>query len=407
MREAQQFATNSRHLFELWRELVRREAGPEVDTKISARLTPGDYQRYLKDPQRPVLFAQLRQAQLAGHDMDRVLDYVTQDSFRGARSVAAVIHGRVADMDLGEGGTSRNWTERTPSAGQSPPDELRLATQETAAALDHRQRELGLKLAAKPEPWTVRYLGMPPEEPGRLRDDWAARAGRAASYREAAGHTDPEQAVGPAPRNNPELAEAHLSAMNALEMQHEEATARAMDRGSLESRVEHYERARAWAPPEVGQELETATQAEQDAAAQAEAARVRGDEELAASAQALRETMAAERDRMEVERAAREEWDEATTLERERAAAAADELERRGEGPAREPDRPEPEPARQEEADRPGPGELDEPMTQAEADRLQHEVEAAMYEAERAEAAWQEPEISQPEAEIDAPELEV
>ena len=36
---------------------------------------------------------------------------------------------------------------------------------------------------------------MPPPEAGTLRDDWIARAGTAASYREAVGHTDPETAL--------------------------------------------------------------------------------------------------------------------------------------------------------------------------------------------------------------------
>ena len=200
-----------------------------------------------------MLLAELRGAEAAGHDVDQVLDEVTRQSFTGARSIAAVLHGRVRKLDLPAGRTT-TWEERMPKAwreqaareaetgrddpeGPRPPSERRtLAGVGTASDLTVRRLELGAAAADKPPAWAVRYLGMPPREPGRLRDDWISRVGLVASYREAAGHTDPEQAVGPAPVGQPVLREAYRASVAALEMAEEER-ARDLPQRDLEARV--------------------------------------------------------------------------------------------------------------------------------------------------------------------------
>ena len=48
----------------------------------------------------------------------------------------------------------------------------------------------------------------PPAEPGTLQEDWERRAGIVESYREAAGITDPAQAIGPVPSGQAQLREA-------------------------------------------------------------------------------------------------------------------------------------------------------------------------------------------------------
>jgi conjugative relaxase-like TrwC/TraI family protein len=400
IRDAQDWAGSSRHLFTLWQALVRRESAPAIDSGLASRLPDAAYERYLRDPQRPVLQRQLREAELAGHDVGEILERVTQDGYEGARSIAAVLHGRVEALRLPGGGESRTWAERTPDrGGQSPPEpEWRQALEETVTALDHRQAELGAQLADNPEPWAVRYLGMPPREAGPLRDDWTARAGVAASYREAAGHEDPEQAVGPYPAANPELAEAWRSSVRALEM-HEEEPARAAARGELESRVQVYERTQAHAP-QPPKDLEATAQAERDAAAQAEAARQQQDAQMAASAEALRQIMASEQARLQVRQAARDEWEEATAPEREAAQAATTELDRRGPAVVPEPE-PEPEPVRDE---------IDENLARIdramEAQAAEREEQAQALAAQEAMRPWEPPEVSQPER-VAEPEQEL
>ncbi len=93
---------------------------------------------------------------------------------------------------------------------------------------------------------------MPPKEAGLQRDDWIARAGIAASYREAVGHTDPEKAVGEFPKGAPELQEAWKASLRALEIQDERV--RGLDQGELEARVQEYGRAWSGHPADVSRE---------------------------------------------------------------------------------------------------------------------------------------------------------
>jgi hypothetical protein len=127
---------------------------------------------------------------------------------------------------------------------------------ELAAGLDEWRRELGERLAVKPEPWLTRYLGvLSPDASPALREEYVQRAGTAASYREARGITDPQQAVSFGPHPEPELAAMQRDTFQALEIADEHAEIRAMSRGELEARVLQGERAQATAPPDVSGRL--------------------------------------------------------------------------------------------------------------------------------------------------------
>ena len=78
---------------------------------------------------------------------------------------------------------------------------------------------------------------MPPAEPGALREDWERRAAIVESYREAAGITDPAQAIGPVPSGQAQLREAFHASVVALELPDDQALLRAMGRGELEAQV--------------------------------------------------------------------------------------------------------------------------------------------------------------------------
>jgi conjugative relaxase-like TrwC/TraI family protein len=453
IREAQAWTTNSQRLFEIFDELSRQESYPAFEAALKARLGEGEYQRYLTDPQREVLLAELRSAEAAGHDVDQVLDEVTRQSFEGARSIAAVLHGRVTKLDLPSGRTT-SWEERMPKAwreqaareaerdgpeGPRPPAEGRaLAGVGTASDLTVRRLELGAAAADKPPVWAVRYLGMPPREPGRLRGDWINRVGLVASYRESAGHTDPEQAVGPAPVGKPVLREAYRASVAALEMQEEERV-RVLPQRDLEARVREYGRAVAWAPQQVGADLEATTRAEQDTLRQAEAAAWRRDmQEIARGAVELAAQLAERRAGLAEIAAARDAWQAHHAGPQERAREAAAELDRRGiqhEDPAPQAAAAEAEPAREPEQPQPDPRGADidrhiaqarqatariaaerEQARQAEAERtdLEHSTSRAQPEAEAPQAQpWQAGQATaQPERERavqasrDAPEAE-
>jgi hypothetical protein len=104
------------------------------------------------------------------------------------------------------------WEQRTPASAPAVAREL-------AARLDDRVRALGERMAASPPPWLARQLGViAPDASPALREEYTRRAGLAAAYREAAGITNPDQAVSLEPhRGNPELENMRMAVFTALE----------------------------------------------------------------------------------------------------------------------------------------------------------------------------------------------
>ena len=150
-------------------------------------------------------------------------------------------------------------------------------------------------MAASPQPWLVRQLGVIiPDASPALRDEYTRRAGLAAAYREAAGITNPHQAVSLEPhRGNPELENIRKAVFTALEIRDEAEILRGLHRGELEARVLAGERALASAPPDVSGTLRVTAQAEPDALRQSADAEVQHDQTGAASAKTLARQMAA------------------------------------------------------------------------------------------------------------------
>jgi len=202
---------------------------------------------------------------------------------------------------------------------------------ELAAGLDARARALGDQLAASPEPWLAKQLGvLAPQASPLLRADYTRRAAAAAAYREAAGITDPGQAIAPEPhRGNPELDHLRQAAIRALEIRDETETVRRMTPGELEARILAGDRAVASAPPDVSRDLRLTAQAEADAWQQAADAQTSHDPAGSADAAALARHMAARRDQLEAASARYETWAADTSGKREAAGNARAELERR------------------------------------------------------------------------------
>jgi hypothetical protein len=187
-------------------------------------------------------------------------------------------------------------------------------------------------MAASPEPWLARQLGvLAPGASLALREEYTRRAGTAAAYREAAGITNPDQAVSPDPhRNQPELEAMRKAVFAALEIRDEADILRGLDRGELEARVLQGERARAAAPPYVSSQLRLTAQAEADALQQSADAETQHDHSGAASATALAARLAAKRQRLEADNARYEQWSADTCATRDTAGKATAELQRRG-----------------------------------------------------------------------------
>ena len=196
IRQAQEWAGGTGHLLTLWSAAVRQTLHPDIDQQIKARLTESEAWRYDREHSRQALHQRLRAAQLAGHDISALIDQITAAPMDRARSISSVLHYRLQRLALPDLRHDATWAQRTPAS--APP-----VAHELAAALDDRARALGERLAASPEPWLARHLGvLAPGASPALREEYTRRAGIAAAYREAAGITNPDQAVSPraAPR---------------------------------------------------------------------------------------------------------------------------------------------------------------------------------------------------------------
>ena len=282
IRQAQDWAGGTGHLLTLWSAATRHTLHPQIDERIKARLTESEACRYERDHSRKALEQRLRAAQLAGHDIGALIDRITAAPMDRARSISSVLHGRLQRLALPDLRHDVTWAQRTPAGAPA-------AARELAAALDDRARALGEGMAASPEPWLACQLGvLAPGASPALREEYTRRAGTAAAYREAAGITNPDQAVSLGPhRGNPELEAMRKTALAALEIRDEADIMRGLDRGELEARALQGERGRAAAPPDVSSQLRLTAQAEADAHQQSAAAQTRHNYTGAASATAL------------------------------------------------------------------------------------------------------------------------
>ena len=326
IRQAQDWAGGTGHLLTLWSAAVRQTLYPDIDEQIKARLTESEAWRYNREPSRQALQQQLRAAQFAGHDTSALVGQITAAPMDGAQSISSVLHGRLQRLGLPQlAGHDHTWSQRTPASAPAVAHKL-------AAGLDARARALGDKLTISPEPWLARNLGvLAPGASPALREEYARRAAAAAVYREAAGITDPQQAVSPdGHRGNPELEDMRQATIRALEIRNEADIMRGLTRGELEARILDAERTQNTAPPEVSSQLRLTAQAEADTWQQAAEATTQQDLALATSAKALASQIAAERQQLEAASTHYEEWSAATTGIRETAARAQAELDRRG-----------------------------------------------------------------------------
>jgi conjugative relaxase-like TrwC/TraI family protein len=325
MQAAQDYATHTGHLLELTEAFWRLDVVPKIDEMVRQRITPAEYQRYRRDPERPAFHQVLREHEIGGRRIEDVLDEITAEPLAGLRSVAAGLHGRAGKLPAPARGMTAGWAERAP----------RDATPEIetgARMMDARQAVLGEGLAARPPQWALDAWGMPPAEPGALRDDWQRRAALVESYREAAGITDPRQAIGPVPAGKAHLAEAFRASVRALELRDDAALLKAMNRGQLEAQVQGYVRAAAIAPPDVQAEIGDREHLAEEARIRGREAQAAGDVAAAQAAETEVHEHSQELARLAVADAARREWREATAAQEAMAREADAELRCRGIG---------------------------------------------------------------------------
>ena len=339
MRQELERAASLATLAPMWADVTRTHAIRRYERTVRSLLGTSEWQRYEQDAERGTLARLLRAAELAGHDVEDVLRRaIGVQDFGGARSIAAVLHGRVRRIvGSPEPRASASYAERTPAI--EDPDAERFA-HDLAAAMDERVSLLGNRAAVDRPVWALRYLGEVPTDPVE-RADWIWRAGEAAAYREERGYSHETEAIGPAPeRGSPEQRASWHAAYVALRMPDEAREVMAATDGELWARRAAYERETKWAPPYVAGELREAHLAEDTYRADAVRAWHRADAapDKAERAQAQREAeqssalaqeVGAYREALTEVDQARRRWHAVTELSRQQALVADTELRRR------------------------------------------------------------------------------
>ena len=170
IRQAQEQSGGTGHLLHLWSVATRQALYPDIDQRIKARLTESEAWRYDREHSRQALQQRLRAAQLTGHDITALIDQVTAAPMDRARSISSVLHFRLQELALPQlAAHDVTWAQRTPASAPAVAREL-------AAGLDDRVRALGERMAASPQPWLARQLGViAPDGSPALREQYTPR----------------------------------------------------------------------------------------------------------------------------------------------------------------------------------------------------------------------------------------
>jgi AAA domain len=331
IRQAQEWSGSTGHLANIWAAAMRDTVKETIDSKLKEGLAASEYQRYLREPQRQPLQDALTERELNGENLTTILERITSADLTGARSISAVLHGRLARIEKPRAHPS-TWTQRTP---ENAPQ----LAHEAAKAIDNRIAALGMRYAERPEPWLTRQLRAFPVHGSALEQDYLHRAGSAAAYREAAGINDPHQAVSPTPHiDNPVVERLRQDTITKLEFQKEEQLYQGMSRGELEAKELQARRAYAAGPKDVSAQLKDTAQAEADQRQAAIGAELDGDQATAKALHSLADLLGTQKTALEADHARHENWSAETAGRREDGAKARAELARRGQAPEAGPE---------------------------------------------------------------------
>jgi conjugative relaxase-like TrwC/TraI family protein len=324
IRQGQEWSASTGHLASIWAAATRDTVNETINAKLKERLAASEYQRYLREPQRQPLQHALTERELNGENLTTLIDRITSADLTGARSISAVLHGRLARIEK-SASTPSTWAQRT----------LENAPQlahEAAKAIDDRIAALGMRHAERPEPWLTSQLGAFPIHGSALeQQDYLHRAGSAAAYREAAEIDDPHQAVSLTPhKGDPVRERMRRDTITQLEIRDEEQPYRALTRGELEAKEQHARRAYAAAPKDVSAELKDTALAAADQRQAAVEAEAQGDEVTAKALHSLADLLGTQKTTLEADHARHENWSAQTAGLREEGGKACAELARRG-----------------------------------------------------------------------------
>lgn len=196
----------------------------------------------------------LRAVEQAGHDPELALyEAVGSQDLGGARSVAQVIHSRIATAYGDDLAPATDELGSVPPVGASEEYAQHLA--ELGAAAEVRRSELGAAAAQEPAGYLVDALGQVPED-ALERVEWEHKAGVVEAHREATGWSDEVEPIGPSPGlHSPERRASWHGAWSALGRPESTPEEHELSEGALRNRVAAWDREEAWLPAHVDEEM--------------------------------------------------------------------------------------------------------------------------------------------------------
>jgi hypothetical protein len=330
-------------LHAIWMDLTERADADRFHPVVRSALadTWGIGGGQLDTPTARWLYRTMRAVELAGEDPAlAVRSAVASRDLSGARDIPAVIDARLRQSVHGLAPRSGfRWSDRAPQVADP---EIKDYLAELAAVMEERRERIGAHAAEASAPWAVNALGPVPDDPGE-RVLWREGASAVGAYRELFGYDDERQPIGPEPvADHPDKRALWHDAWRALGPVGD-ADLRDRADGSLWLIRDQYQTETAWAPKHVGRELGYVRAGAEDARlhavradAEAEVARKRGNDEVAARHEQQAEQSRSQESAYRAQESIlaglmddRRAWEAATEPQRRLAVAADAELRRR------------------------------------------------------------------------------
>jgi hypothetical protein len=275
-------------LYAIWADQTTPARQKHYHELLTNALPPGH--RIQSGHQARWLWRTLRAAELAGLDPAQALtDAIAERDLAGVRDIPAVLDARLRHR-LGPviPLPAEPWSAQVPAIADPA---RRAYAAQIAALMDVRTDRIGEHAAEHPPSWALAALGPVPAHPlDRL--EWQRRASAIGAWRELSGYDHPADPIGPEPAAAaPDVRAGWHQALAALGPV-DGPDVRGMPDGRLWHLRDTYPVETAWAPQYVGDELRQVRAAGWEArldglraAADARAARQRGDHNHAAASE--------------------------------------------------------------------------------------------------------------------------
>lgn len=318
----------------VWDYVNRELAGDRHGDAIVATLGRDAADRIAMEDGRPQLYESLRQAELHGQNVPQLLQQVVHERpLDRVDDLAGVLRWRV-DQHIAPKAEPASWSDRTVHV----PGPLGEFQREVAGLIDSRERELARQAADQQPEWAVQALGPVPEASHEQRADWERRAGQIAGYRELRQIPEDRLTLGARPLDVLDQI-AYDQAAEASGLEPTALDYSTADEATLQAWLQRADRAAAWAPEyvhdQLGQAREVTARREQELTLlQQRSGLADGDEaeQLHAEIERSTELLGRLREREQVLdqlHTTRQEWLQSTAATRERGEDARQELARR------------------------------------------------------------------------------